>query len=92
LPPALRNCFHKSLYGLLKPGGHIMLEAFNPQQLKYNSGGPKDPDLLMTSERLFNDFSQFQVIDNFELRTELMEGTYHQGLAETVRFHAIKVP
>jgi len=36
------NQFFATQISELKPGGKIILEAFNPDQLQNNSGGPKD--------------------------------------------------
>ena len=48
LPPATRKLIHKKAITWLKPGGKIILEAFNPNQLQNISGGPKDVSMLYT--------------------------------------------
>ena len=48
LPPPLRARLHGEAVAGLKPGGHFILEAFRREQLAYNSGGPADPELLMS--------------------------------------------
>jgi len=84
--PLLRKSFHKALIECLAPGGLLLVEAFHKNQLRYSSGGPKDPEMLLTSEILANDFSELVILENQELKVELNEGTHHQGPAEVVRF------
>ena len=57
LPPEERQTVHARMLGALKPGGILILEAFNPGQLAYTSGGPKNPELLYTAEMLRRDFA-----------------------------------
>jgi SAM-dependent methyltransferase len=46
LPPDLRaKVYRQSVIGL-KPNGVFVLEAFAPKQLQYNTGGPKNIDML----------------------------------------------
>ena len=41
LVPEERSMFFKNLSGFLKPGGHILLEAFSKNQIHNSSGGQK---------------------------------------------------
>ena len=41
-PPFIRREIHKHAITWLKPGGIMLLEAFNPEQLQHQSGGPKE--------------------------------------------------
>lgn len=84
--PLLRKSFHKALIECLAPGGLILVEAFHKNQLKYSSGGPKDPEMLLTAEILANDFNELTILENLEMQVVLNEGTHHQGPAEVVRF------
>jgi SAM-dependent methyltransferase len=40
-PPELRQQVHRSCLQALKPNGVLLIEAFTPEQLQYQSGGPK---------------------------------------------------
>ena len=80
-----RKALFEKLESCLKSGGFFVGEFFSVNQLKYNSGGPKDIDLLYT----MNDFT-----DNFpncikhkvdELEVILNEGKGHQGEARVIR-------
>lgn len=87
--PNVRPKIHFSMLNSLKPGGLIILEAFTPKQLEYqtkfNSGGPPVADMLYSSELLKTDFEMAQVIELQETEVELREGSYHSGLASVVR-------
>jgi SAM-dependent methyltransferase len=40
LPPALRAEVHRKAVMTLRPGGHLILEAYTPRQLALGTGGP----------------------------------------------------
>lgn len=90
-PTEIRSIIHKKIISWLKPGGVIILEAFNPLQLNNTSGGPKDINMLYSKEIILKDFNEFKN----ELLTEetiiLDEGNYHQGKADVVRYVGIKI-
>jgi 2-polyprenyl-3-methyl-5-hydroxy-6-metoxy-1,4-benzoquinol methylase len=90
LPPEFRSNFHNKLIQWLKPGGKVLVEAFHLRQMNNHSGGPKDPDLLITARQLAGDFRLLEITENRELTVELNEGTHHNGKAEVVRFAGIK--
>lgn len=84
-PPSLRKEFHKKCVQWLKPGGKIILEAFEPAQLGNTSGGPKEIDLLYTKEALEADFEGC-LLEYLEYETvQLNEGVFHEGTAKVVR-------
>jgi SAM-dependent methyltransferase len=83
------------LLSLLKPGGSFIFEAFSDNHLDYQErnpaiGGPKDPQVLYSLEGLLSELNGHQLIYSSQEETTLSEGTYHQGLAEVVRIHALK--
>jgi 2-polyprenyl-3-methyl-5-hydroxy-6-metoxy-1,4-benzoquinol methylase len=86
LPEILRIELHGKIKNWLKPGGVVILEAYNPQQLNNSSGGPKDVEMLYSSETLLSDFHgmHFEILE--EKQIELNEGKYHIGIADVVRF------
>lgn len=90
LPPALRHETHTSLAQCVKPGGTIILEAYNKRQINNDSGGPKQLDMLMSSEELANDFTSLRIIQNEEIETILQEGMRHVGKADVIRLVAKK--
>lgn len=89
-PPAVRKQIHQKALIWLKPGGKIILEAFNPKQLQNNSGGPKELEMLYTEEMLRNDFEGL-TIEILETKTiELNEGEHHKGKADSIQFVGTK--
>lgn len=88
--PTLRYEFHQKCITWLKPGGRVILEAFQPDQLGNPSGGPKNPDMLYTREMLLSDFAVLKVEQLQTIHRQLNEGPYHQGEAEVIQFTGIK--
>ncbi len=87
--PEVRQQMHQAMLQTLKPGGWLILEAFNPAQLhyqrQYNSGGPPVLEMLYTVEMLRQDFSGGVILELTETLTELHEGQYHEGQASVIR-------
>lgn len=90
LPELVRKEFHQGLIKLLKPGGKLILEAFNPDQLGKKSGGPQRASLLYSENMLKQDFSAMTITTLNSMEVELNEGEYHKGLASVVRMIAYK--
>lgn len=88
--PDERRTFHQKLAGCLKPGGRIILESYTKEQLKYNSGGPKDPLLLIEPVDLAEDFKGLKIVENQSHIIWHQEGTMHSGEASVVRLIAEK--
>lgn len=83
--PESRKFLHKKVLSALKKDGIILLEAFSKKQLPLASGGPKNIDMLYSSELLLEDFSPYQPRLLEEKRVLLKEGAYHKGEAEVLR-------
>lgn len=86
----LRMHFHNELVKCLTPGGLLLVEAFHKNQIANNSGGPKNPDMLVTSEILAADFNKLSILENKEIQINFTKGSHHSGLAEVVRFLGMK--
>lgn len=91
LPEPLRSSFHAAVAESLQPGGFLVLEAFTPQQLQNNSGGPRDEALLYTASAITPDFSPLQILHCEEKEIELGEGDFHNGKASVLRLIAQKL-
>ena len=63
----------------------ITATPFNPGQLAYTSGGPKNVELLYTAEMLRRDFARAEELELEETVAELEEGRMHSGLGSVVR-------
>lgn len=92
LPPPLRTPVMHKLVQALKPGGVLLLEAFHPRQLQYNSGGPKNEAMLYTLDMLHGDLAaDMQELLASESETLLDEGPGHQGPAYVTRWIVQKI-
>ena len=83
--PDFRVETHRRLAQALRPGGYLVLEAFHPDQLGRDSGGPKKLEMLYTLDMLLQDFADLQVLRSETVSVELDEGPGHTGKAEVVR-------
>ena len=90
LPSHLRNRLYPLVERSLKPGGIILLESYTKAQLSRNTGGPKDPDLLLDLAELVKLFPNCEPIIAQEVEREIIEGKFHTGLANVVQFIARK--
>jgi cyclopropane fatty-acyl-phospholipid synthase-like methyltransferase len=90
LPGALRRQLYPLVERSLQPGGILLLEAYTPAQLARNTGGPKDPDMLMTAAGLRREFPGCEIILAQEIDREVIEGRHHSGLASVVQLIARK--
>jgi len=86
--PADRPLIHRRMLEALIPGGRLLLEAYSPYQRLFDTGGPKDLDMLYTAHRLEADFAAAEIIHSCETKTTLDEGSGHQGRAAVTRLIA----
>jgi 2-polyprenyl-3-methyl-5-hydroxy-6-metoxy-1,4-benzoquinol methylase len=90
LPDNIRNEVHKKITASVKPGGHLIVEAFHPEQLSYSSGGPKSEEMLYTTEMLTRDFEGWEILEKLEGEVLLQEGSGHAGPGYVSRLFARK--
>jgi len=84
-PPDVRQQIHRAMLQSLRPGGVLLMEAFSPEQMDYQSGGPRDPAMLYSAVMLREDFVDGDIEEIAETLTSLDEGPYHQGPAAVTR-------
>lgn len=89
-PSTIRTTIHANCAKALKSGGLLIIEAFTPDQLQFQSGGPKDPDMLYTPEKLSTDIKGLEILQLETLETRLEEGPYHSGMGSVIRLIARK--
>ena len=86
LEESLRSLVFKKAIDSLKPGGKIILEVFEKDQIKYDSGGPKDEELLYSLEDISEELIELD-FEKFSKEIVILdEGKYHQGKASVIRF------
>jgi len=87
---SIRASIHNKLIDLVKPGGTILFEAFNKDQIQYPSGGPKKLAMLFDIEEVKNKFNNCDFSFLTSEIIELSEGEFHQGKGAVIRFIATK--
>lgn len=84
LPPPLRKAVADVATRQTRPGGMLILEAYTPAQLALGTGGPKDPELLMTRPMVETDWVGW-TLDVRLVERRIFEGMGHQGLSSVVQ-------
>ena len=86
LPRALRSSLYPALVRGLRVGGVLLMEAYTPAQIGRGTGGPSDPDWMMSLDRLRDEFTGLDWVVAEEKEREVREGSFHTGLASVVQF------
>ncbi|MEE9431268.1 MAG: class I SAM-dependent methyltransferase [Melioribacteraceae bacterium] len=86
----VREHYNQKIIEALKTNGRIILQVFDKDQIKMNSGGPKDINLLYTLEDIVNSFNELE-FECFakENSTRFMDGMERE--ASIIRFVGKKV-
>ncbi len=90
LPSALRAHVHAGVVRALRPGGVFVLESYGPGQLAFDTGGPKDLDMLPSLETLKSELAGLDFEHALEIERAIDEGKYHRGPSATVQVLARK--
>jgi SAM-dependent methyltransferase len=85
LPPDLRSQVYRQAVQGLKVNGVFVLEAFAPEQLEYNTGGPKNIDMLPALSQLKQELTGLDWEIARSLERDLDEGQYHNGKAAVIQ-------
>ena len=96
LPEQLKAKYHRSLLPFLKIGGHIIIEGFSKEHVKYQqqnplAGGPPHVEMMYSKEEILSIFDSLQVDLLEEKEIELAEGIGHNGKASVIRFIGQKI-
>jgi cyclopropane fatty-acyl-phospholipid synthase-like methyltransferase len=90
LPSKIRERLYPLVEKSLKPNGIIVFESYSEKQLGKSTGGPKDTDMLMSVDKLRNEFPNLEPILIQEIERDVSEGEGHTGLASVVQYIARK--
>ena len=85
LPPELRAVVHRRAVQALRPGGHLILEAYTPGQPELGTGGPPQRELLITAADLRHELAGLDWIVLEERQRQIEEGPYHHGPSAVVQ-------
>ena len=81
----LRRSIHQRVVSGLRPGGTFVLEAYSPDQIPLGTGGPSDPDMLVTANSLRSELAGLEFDHLVEINRNIVEGAGHSGLAAVVQ-------
>lgn len=90
LPLQIRTEMHRAVVNGLKPGGVFVLEGFSKEQMDYDTGGPKVPEMLLDVEQLKGELDGLEFIHAARLIRDVKEGRGHTGLASVVQLFCMK--
>lgn len=90
LPPWVRTQVHAGVVRALKPGGVFLLEAYTPRQLAFDTGGPKNAELLYEPEVVRAELTGLEVERCAELERDVQEGDWHRGKSAVLQVLARK--
>ena len=90
LPPELRRRIHGEVVEGLCPGGVFILEAYTPEQLRYATGGPSNPELLVRLEDVRAELEGLRLVVAREVERPVREGRCHHGPAAVLQVVAEK--
>jgi SAM-dependent methyltransferase len=85
LPPEIRAGVHQRVVAGLRPGGVFVLEAYTPEQLRYETGGPRVEELLMRVGDLRAELAGLELEIAREVEREVHEGRGHTGRSAVVQ-------
>lgn len=85
-----REEFFPKILRSLKPGGKLIFEAFEKDQMQYNSGGPKDEEMLYSLRDIAEEFIDLDFEVLVKSKIYLNEGEHHSGDAVVIRFCGVK--
>lgn len=83
------DLFH-NMVNALKPGGHLLLHGYRPEQVELGTGGPPLPDHMYTEELLREAFSELEIIELTEENRVVEEGIGHRGESALINLVARK--
>lgn len=90
LPPDLRRRLHADVVTGLRPGGVFILEGYTPDQIGRGTGGPPDPELMMTLDELRTELAGLELRVAREVEREVLEGRKHTGVGAVVQVVGVK--
>lgn len=75
---------------VMRSGGMMLLEAYTPKQLKYNTDGPPSLDMMMDSPLLRDELNGLEFVQLQERVREIQQGEFHRGKGAVVQMLAGK--
>lgn len=90
LPPRPRAALHARCLAALQPGGVYLYESYGSGQLRFGTGGPKEPELLPALDEVLGELHGFRIEHRFAGTRDVREGRLHRGEGDVVQVVAAK--
>ena len=84
LSPDDREGVFAGMKSAVKPDGLFFLEGYRPEQVDYDTGGPKRRDHMYTRDWLEQQFSGWEILVLNEYDAEMQEGRAHGGMSALI--------
>jgi 2-polyprenyl-3-methyl-5-hydroxy-6-metoxy-1,4-benzoquinol methylase len=90
-PKPVKSHIWPQIFTALKPGGKLIMEVYDQEQLRFGTGGPQHLELLYSKEELQELLvGAYQIFQTDKVYREVQEGTYHNGASATIQVLATK--
>lgn len=91
LPQPARRAAVRSAYDALVPGGTFLLVAHDPTNLTEGTGGPQDPDVLMSAEDVLADLegTAFDVVTAHRVERVVEVDDQHGGQSRQLAYDCL---
>jgi hypothetical protein len=86
--PSKVETVFQGLQSVVKLGGTLLIHGYTPEQVKYGTGGPANPERMYTEELLASSFANMNIKLNTAYHAEISEGTGHSGQSALIDFVA----
>ena len=90
LPSLQRRILYKKIVNGLKKSGIFLLEAYTPEQLRFGTGGGDTVEFMQSKQSLIDELQGLSFNHLIEIERNVVEGTYHTGMASVVQAIAEK--
>lgn len=85
-----RVTLHHKCVDALSSNGIFIMESYSTNQLKYDTGGPKNIDLLLDLNEVRQELYGLDFIIDREIEREINEGDFHTGLGSVIQIAGAK--
>jgi 2-polyprenyl-3-methyl-5-hydroxy-6-metoxy-1,4-benzoquinol methylase len=90
VPPEKRPAVFANLVSAIKPGGHLVMQGYRPEQVEYGTGGPPQAENMYTAGLLREAFAELEISHLEEHDSIIEEGRGHSGMSALVDLVARK--
>lgn len=92
MPQKTTKELYKKLIRALKPGGFFIFQLYSKEQINYQTGGPKNEELLYSIEELADYLGDLEAIVFSQNERLIHEGDMHFGKASVIDYVGKKPP